>query len=246
MISNFWPKVKDIAGRIWYEEMAGCLLCGKKLGEAVCRDCRELYLKPDYGRCVSCGKLMEKDAARCRDCTDGKGPKRLCKVTAFGHYDGLWKEFIQNIKFQNQPYLLMDLGESLASWAVKQMPPPDGIVPVPLHANRLAQRGFNQAEVLGSILGGHLGIRLKDVLVRMKDTAPQTSMGRQDRLTNLHAAFALKPEANIKGETLWLVDDVITTGATIGECAAVLHAHGAKEIFAYCLGQDWKADNVKK
>ncbi len=236
MASIFFTKAKEITKLIWYEENDNCRLCGKKSIEAVCQSCREEYFRTELRRCVSCGKLTGNEFTHCQDCQAGKGPKGLSKVTAVGYYDGAWKEFIHNIKYKGQPYLLIALTDYLTSWAVKQLPPPDMIVPVPLHPNRLAQRGFNQAEVLASILGRNLGISVQDNLVRFEDTRPQISFGRYERINNIRNAFGLKPHANIAEKIIWLVDDVITTGATIDECARILRNNKAKAIYAFCLG----------
>jgi competence protein ComFC len=241
--NKFFLQAKSIAELLWYEERKTCLLCGKQASTSLCQDCRQLYFRPEQRRCLSCGKLIEGEADRCQDCRDGNGPKFLSKVTALGHYEGAWKQCIHNIKYKGQPYLLIGLAEYLTSWAVKQLPPPDSIVPVPLHPNRLAQRGFNQAEVLASVLAGCLGIKLKDILCRVKDTTPQSALGRQERLVNLRCAFSLKPGIQIKEEVIWLVDDVVTTAATIGECAAVLKESGAQEVFAFCLGAGRESSN---
>jgi len=227
---------KEIAEMFWHEESKYCLLCGMPSSSGVCSNCNKLYFCPEQQRCFSCGKLLENGSNQCQDCRKGHGPKFLDKVTTFGYYGGAWKQFIHNIKYKGQPYLLFALAQDLTSWAIKQLPPPDCIVPVPLHPNRLALRGFNQAEVLASILAGYLGISFKDILLRTKDTTPQAALGRQERLANLKSAFDLKPGVLIEGEEIWLVDDVVTTAATIGECAEVLKKFGARKVYAFCLG----------
>jgi len=229
-------RAKEVAGRIWYEKRGTCLVCGEASSEAVCSDCREKYFLPGLKRCVSCGKLLDSRDEQCQDCRTGKGPKNLRRVISLGWYEGAWKDFIYNIKYKGQPYLLFALAEYLVGLAIRELPPPDAVIPVPLHPNRLAQRGFNQAEVLASILGRILGIRIKDVLIRVEDTKPQTLLGRQERRNNLQGAFGLKINSEVAGEVIWLVDDIITTGITMEECARILRENGAEDVFAFCLG----------
>ncbi|HHV64863.1 MAG TPA: ComF family protein [Peptococcaceae bacterium] len=236
MFDNLLPRLKQVTAQIWYKDEECCLLCGQKSGKAICRVCKEKYFLPELRRCPTCGKIIGKSKTHCQDCLSGKGPQGLQGVTALGHYEGAWKEFIHRIKFKGQPYLLLALAAELTAWAVKSLPPPDAVIPVPMHPNRLAQRGFNQAEVLASLLSRYLGIPYCNVLDRVVDTVPQSTLGRQARLENLQGAFSLQPGAKVTWQTVWLVDDVTTTGATLAECAAILHRNGVEKVYGFCLG----------
>lgn len=236
MFKTIIPKLREGAALIWYEQEKACLLCGKKTSEAICGNCMEEYFQPGIGRCISCGKLIGNRKTRCLDCEEGKGPKGLSGVTSLGHYEGAWKEFIHKVKFKGQPYLLIPLADQLTFWAMKHLPPPDAIIPVPMHPNRLAQRGFNQAEVLASIIERKLGIRSHEMLVRSIDTVPQTTLGRKERIRNLQGVFTIKPGAKVDFRVVWLVDDVVTTGTTLGECAEILREKGVREVYALTLG----------
>ncbi|MGI5901835.1 MAG: phosphoribosyltransferase family protein [Desulfitobacteriia bacterium] len=236
MFEKILPPAREVLKLLWYEKEEKCLLCGAKSVKAVCQICYQEYFRPSQKRCRNCGKLIGGPISYCRDCQKGKGPQDIVKVTALGFYHGHWKELIHGIKYRGQPYLLLALEEYITSWAIKELPPPDIVVPVPLHPSRLACRGYNQAEVLASILSRSLGITLKDALLRLRDTKQQTSLGRLERIHNLRGVFKLAPQVSVAGQTIWLVDDVITTGTTIGECAQVLRRSGADEIYALCLG----------
>ena len=114
----------------------------------------------------------------------------------------------------------------------------DLIVPVPLHARRARERGFNQAGVLARELGKLRGIPVETgVLRKVRNAPPQTSLERAGRRTSVRGAYrAARPE-RVRGRTVLLVDDVYTTGSTLRECAAVLAAAGAKEIRAVTVAQ---------
>jgi len=237
MGQTFGPMLKKILATLWYEQPKECLLCGRSEADVVCSDCRSEYFRPELKRCLTCGKLLAKGTGQdlCQDCQQGKGPQNLTKVLALGYYGGDWKRFIHRVKFQSQPYLLLELVEVLLPWVIRELPVPDIITYVPLHPDRQAERGFNQAEVLASVLARKLGHKCEQALWRVRATVPQVALGRAERLKNLREAFALQPGADVRGKILWLIDDVVTTGATIGECATVLKNNGAAQVYAVCL-----------
>ncbi len=113
------------------------------------------------------------------------------------------------------------------------------LVPVPLHVRRLRERGFNQSELLAREVSGALGWPLVNVLARTRRTRPQVGLGREDRLKNVIEAFGLVPglAAGLSGKTVVLVDDVYTTGATIGECAKILRQAGVAKVYGLVLAR---------
>lgn len=232
-----WQAIKELAQSLLYERTESCCLCGKANGP-ICSNCEEEFFHQDLGRCKHCGKLISKKQILCIDCREGRGPKGLDQVAAWGHYTGAWRDFIQTIKFKAQPYLLKEIGSPLANWVIHILPPPDALMPVPMHVERIAERGFNQAAVLASLLHWELGIPLVEGLDRKASTTPQVGLNRYDRLHNLTGAFSLSPTGlrwEIKGKRIWLIDDVITTGATLEACADILRRHGAKEVYGLTL-----------
>lgn len=111
-------------------------------------------------------------------------------------------------------------------------------MPVPLHVQRLREREFNQSALLANPLSHHLGLPLVlGQLMRIRQTVPQTSLTRKERLTNLREAFAVPQPEKIRGKTILLVDDVMTTGTTIHECANTLLRAGAGQVYAVTLAR---------
>ncbi|MBM3450538.1 MAG: ComF family protein [Armatimonadetes bacterium] len=106
----------------------------------------------------------------------------------------------------------------------------DLIVPVPLHAARLRARGFNQAEEIAVVAGERLGEPVSTSLVRTRETAPQSSWNAAGRSQNLGGAFAAPTP--LRGHAPWLIDDVVTTGATLGSCDEALIGAGAGVVLA--------------
>jgi predicted amidophosphoribosyltransferase len=114
-------------------------------------------------------------------------------------------------------------------------PRPDAVAAVPLHPARLRRRGFAPAAVLARAAGRALGVPvLRGALLRTRDTPSQTGMGRVARRRNVAGCFRA---ARVAPARVWLVDDVVTTGATLGEAARALHAAGARRVAALCLAR---------
>jgi ComF family protein len=114
-------------------------------------------------------------------------------------------------------------------------PCPDWVVPVPLHSQRLRSRGFNPAALLARRVAEEVGARCAPMaLRRVRDTPSQTGLDRRARRRNVAGAFECKHE--MPG-TVWLVDDVATTGATLSECARVLRRRGARRVVAICVAR---------
>jgi ComF family protein len=143
--------------------------------------------------------------------------------------------FIHSIKynkrFLNAKYLGKLIGENLKeqiqNWSV------DFILPVPLHSLRKADRGFNQSKYVAIGMGKELRIKVKNNLIRrIRHTETQTNLTLKEREENISSAFKAKQERLIEGKTFLLVDDVITTGATIRECGKVLLDEGAAKVYA--------------
>jgi len=233
-LKEFWKGAIKFTRALWYEEAQACVFCGA-VGDLICPTCTAGYLHPELGRCRGCGKLILKEKTSCLDCKAGKGPKHLDQVTAWGHYSGGLREFIHKVKFEAHPRHLMEIARPFSNWAISQLPAVDGVVAVPMHASRLAERGFNQAEVLASAIHWELGLPIIEGIERIELTSSQILLSRHDRLHNLKGAFAVREPKLIIGRSVWIVDDVTTTGATLEAVAEVLRGSGAQTIYGLCL-----------
>jgi ComF family protein len=145
---------------------------------------------------------------------------------------------IHGFKYREQPrniaYLCAGL-RAYVAWKTDMAHTYDAIVPVPLHASRLRQRGYNQAERLARHLGAWSGCRVRpDLLRRVRATGTQTRLGGRRRAENLTGAFRAHPDA-VEGLRLLLVDDVCTTGSTLSHCRDELRAAGATRVDALVI-----------
>jgi ComF family protein len=152
-------------------------------------------------------------------------------------YGGAVARALVRFKYDPRPELAMPLAELFRRGAAHLGGfRPDIVVPVPLHASRLAERGFNQAALLAAPVAKDLGAELvARALVRIRDTPRQAMLDRTRRLRNVRRAFEARDAGAIRGKRVLLVDDVRTTGATLSACETALLAAGAREVVCLVL-----------
>lgn len=207
-----------------------CLVCGGE-GQArldCCLPCEaELPVLP--GRCRRCGLELARDVAVCGRCAMAM-PSFAAAWPAF-IYRGVIERLVQRFKFHGD----LAAGRLLADLMARRLadlgaPRPDLLVPVPLHPRRSWQRGYNQAALLCRDLSRHCGgLPWLEALRRVRATAVQSELPAERRGANVRGAFEL---AHLPGppRTVALVDDVMTTGATLDECARVLRSAGVERV----------------
>lgn len=162
-----------------------------------------------------------------------KKPPPFSMVINYGLYDGVLAEAINQLKFYGIKRISKSLGRLLYSL---DLPDTDGIVSVPLNTKSLRERGFNQSLLIARVISKNIRVPLlMDLLLKKKETLPQVGLSANERLSNLKNAFEVK--GNIKGLRLLLVDDVMTTGATVTECSKQLMKAGAKEVIVLTLAR---------
>ena len=156
-------------------------------------------------------------------------------------YEDVLKELIHLFKYRGK----IAIGRFLASLMIDFLKTDHGILNdidliafVPLQNGRLRERGFNQSRILAFHISKEFGIALTDVLEKTRRTRHQNELSRIDRLSNLTGAFRVKKSArSLTGMKILLIDDVMTTGATLNECAKVLSEAGAKKVICFTLAR---------
>jgi len=155
--------------------------------------------------------------------------------------DGIAGELIHAFKYEGWWRLADDLAARIArlAWPGDVMVERAALIPVPLAARRLRQRGFNQSDVLAESLARSWGLPVwREVLVRTRFTSSQTRLTPEQRLHNVAGAFHVTGDvARLRGTHVLLVDDVVTTAATMNACAAALFAGGARIISYVTFGR---------
>jgi ComF family protein len=177
----------------------------------------------------------------CAPCRDQ--PPAFDMARAAFAYQGSLREVVQCLKYRGKTQLARPLARLMhgvyrSFW---RSAPVDLILPVPLHRRRLRERGFNQSLLLirrwpWSADEPRVPVEC-GVLVRTRATAPQAGLDRSGRCSNISGAFAVRNPARVAGRRLLVVDDVITTGATVGECARVLKESGAARVDVLALAR---------
>ncbi len=150
-------------------------------------------------------------------------------------YDGPVADTIKKFKYEGYFGLAQPLGSlMLLAWRRWQHPV-DLVIPVPLHAARQRERGYNQSELLAQVMKRDLKWQVEPAaLKRVRRTRPQVGLNSAERRANVRGAFVTEPTL-VEGRRILLIDDVHTTGATLGAAADVLLAAGANSVSAYCL-----------
>src|SRR6266513_1210561 len=148
---------------------------------------------------------------------------------------GIVRQIVHDFKYGRQ----IHLRHLVTRWLAAALDDPrlrgrrfDVIIPVPLHPARKRERGFNQASLLAELLDAQISIQSKPLLERIRYTTTQTALDRTERMENLHNAFRLRKNANVRGLRVLLIDDVLTTGSTLNECARILKGAGAISVHA--------------
>ncbi|MBT8340524.1 MAG: ComF family protein [Desulfatitalea sp.] len=215
----------------------------------LCARCRKGFTAVASPMCPQCGKPFVSPhgpdhlCGGCRTCAF-----RFQAARAAGIHEGVLRMVVHQLKFNSRDHLAPPLGRLLWHVLRRHWRPSDFdcIVPVPLHAGRLRQRGFNQALLLirhwarwaamdGIVLPpGWLG---DDVLVRRRPTRPQTGLNKAERAVNLRDVFAVAKSSRIRSRRILLVDDVLTTGTTTNACASTLLHAGASEVRVLTLSR---------
>jgi len=151
----------------------------------------------------------------------------------FGLYEGVLAEAISIFKFQGIRRLARPLGRLLLDLDIPQT---DAVIPVPLTSKGLRRRGFNQSLLIARVIAQNTQVPLfMDTLFKVRETPPQIGLSARERKSNLKNTFTVA--GDIKDKRILLIDDVMTTGATITECSKVLLKAGAKEILVITLAR---------
>ena len=167
-------------------------------------------------------------------------PDRLIQLEWCAPFSGPTRATLHELKYSANRRLVAPLGDLLAARWRRAGYGGDVLVPVPVHAARLRQRGYDQAVLLAKAAGAKLGLPVVPALQRGRATTAQHALGRTARGANVSTAFSVDPEAvpRIGGRWIVLVDDVVTTGSTLAACAAALIAAGAAVVSGLAVARE--------
>ncbi len=229
-----------------------CLCCERFLEESqqgFCPSCLSgiYWIEPPF--CSICGYpflSQETSSHPCGACVTHK--KYFTMARALGSYEGPLQEAIHRWKYKGKANLTPFFAEWMAEglkryWAPNSF---DLLIPVPLHPQRLRERGFNQSLLLVKELSHRSGIPYrKTLLQKIKPTLPQVALSGPEREKGIRGAFQVIEREELKGKSVLLVDDVYTTGATVNECSKTLLREGAQRVDVLTLGHAVKRDEFR-
>lgn len=244
-IDFMWPKwFQGIGSRLWSPHLdpvwgwlpSRCAICQSWPQSPLCETCISRFAQPQH-RCSGCALPLPHPSERCGACI--QTPPPLDRCLAATAYAWPWVDLIARYKFQQQPGWAGPLATLMLStpWAEDTLDAADWVLPIPLSAQRLAERGYNQSWLLARQLSPYKADA--QLLLRTRDTPSQRTLPRAQRLANLVGAFAVEPlrAAQLRGKKVLLIDDVMTSGASLHTAAQVLREAGAAQVSALVLAR---------
>lgn len=216
-----------------------CPVCGERLTEGeICDKC--MASLPKYRRCEGCGSFLHPTSYYCNTCSK---MDKLCfkrNISAFP-YEGEFCRSIVRLKYKDKKYLRYAFSQILAEQIRSEYADIafELALPVPTPPLRLKQRGYNQVELYARLTAEELHIPFSDsALYTIRENPSLVGKKRTERLQAVKGAFAAD-EAQVKGKTVLLFDDVFTSGATLNACSKALKMAGAAEVYGAVLAGHW-------
>ncbi len=228
-------KVSDVV----YPPHIKCIVCGDDLPQVsrleICEQCNHIVEYIDYTHCCQkCGSALIGQGQYCFNC---KNDVRVFEQgkSVFVYKDDITR-LIAGLKYKNKKYL----GKAFASFLVEKYKEAgwsvDCVIPVPLSPARAKWRGYNQSELLAKEFCKQLDLPLRtDILYKIMDTESQASLNLQERKKNLLSSFEVPDKSSVKGKSVLVIDDVMTTGATLNACATALIKAKASKIYVLTI-----------
>ena len=204
--------------------------------DVMCADCEFSLPKIREPFCLRCGTAFPQHwkVKMCPECHQHR--HRITAIRSAYEYEGLAAQMIKEAKYLRKGRYLHYFADQLFVLARAHFPSSiKAVVPVPLHRNREWTRTFNQAEILAARIAKLWNLPLWNALKKIGKTKPQSSLSGSTRRSNLQNVFQFRSKRRVR--SVLLVDDVITTGSTLNECARILRQNGVKRIYAVTIAR---------
>lgn len=218
-----------------------CPLCsgipGDSFSNMFCGQCLKKLHFVRLPACPGCGGELSGILELCQNCLHIPGKRPWEKAFSIFVMEGAVKEIVYLYKYRNTPSLARPLGMLCAQKLLDSGIKVDIMTYTPLHWTRCLLRGYNQAELLVKEMAKHTPFPEARLLKRKRFTRQQARLGRKERLVNMRNAFQAVNNEKIRGKTILLVDDVLTTGATLTSCTNELLAAGAEKVYILVLAR---------
>ncbi len=235
----FEKLTKNLLNLVYPAHCLSCKIPLEDTGEIhLCKRCVGEIKPNPKPWCVRCGRSVDSAHTPCHECRK----RRYSFERAYSAclYEGPLKECIHQFKYRGRSHLSAILSKLMIDF-IKENPEIleglNAVAAVPLSGKRLKEREYNQSRLLAAEISKEFAMPLLDALIKTRTTLPQSELNRKTRLDNVKGTFGVKPGLGVKGRGLLLVDDVLTTGATLNECSRVLLNAGAKRVVALTLAR---------
>lgn len=214
-----------------YPKKKYCILCGTENSRYICSLCASTIEFIHKRRCLKCGKGLSDmyNENICPDCKERSFSFHTAYSSFF--YRGAGKELIHKLKYEGKKEAAKILAKYMSDIIFEENLKADVIVPVPIHENKLAFRGFNQSYVIGEYLSDYISLPIWPCLIRVKNTKDQYNLDKFERKVNVNDAFSCNLLYNVINKKILLIDDIFTTGSTVEECSKVLIKSGASDVY---------------
>lgn len=213
-----------------------CAVCHAWPAHPVCEACVGAFAQP-VNRCATCACTIPHGVRQCGACVLRPPPLDGCLAAVAYAYP--WSNLVADFKFRQHPAWAASFAQLMRAtpWVEPAIDAADALIPMPLSRQRLQERGYNQALLLARALEAHKVA--SDILLRVVDTPPQRTLPRNERLRSVRHAFAVEPlqAHRIRNRRVLLVDDVMTSGASLHAAAQALRQAGAAHITALVLAR---------
>lgn len=221
----------------WFDWMADILWPARCLGCRItrtwwCEECDGRVVEVRQRTCPKCNRL-EPTGRYCPACRKSTA---LTGIFAGAYFREPLVAAVHGLKYRSAKVLTPHLAKYLVGAVAPGRFQRALVVPIPLHPRKLARRGHNQADLLAAAFSKETGLATNHDLCRVRDTRSQTGLGRVGRAANVEGAFAWRGQS-LAGRQVLLVDDVLTTGATLNSAAAALRAAGAREVWGLVVAK---------
>ncbi|MCH5585290.1 ComF family protein [Shimazuella sp. AN120528] len=233
---RWWSSLFPVRPSCWFCDQSIEQLFFASAWSKVCKECT-VNLSPIHPPiCEICFRPLDDDMNVCGDCLQISHRDRVQNVSAVS-YTSKTKKVLARFKYLGDEGYAKYIGTIMCDTVEKHYSPIPFtlITSVPLHQNRIKERGFNQSQLLAEQIGKSLGLPAPSLLERIKASPPQANLGRNARIQSLRDCFGIQPDKmqlDFTSQTILLVDDVYTTGTTIRECAKILRHAGAQTVYA--------------
>lgn len=242
-LAKFIDKFKKLAADFSKTLFPGlsCDNCGFEIQDPsfrLCPQClNEIKFHNNHKTCPKCGNIISEDELICAECKDRAHEFNFDKAISVCDYSPVSGYLIKAFKFDGKIYTSETIAKLMIDFLRETNLNFDSLTFVPLSKERLAERGFNQAEILANAIAKAFDKEVLDLIYRSKNTPKQSTLSQKERLENLKDSIKIKTPTSLKGKTVVLIDDVFTTGTTLNECAGVLRKLRPAAIIAFTFAK---------